>query len=188
MVNHKYKVIFTHIPKTAGSSITKFIKDGSQEISDHNYLQQDLNNKTKDYFKFTFVRNPWDRFVSNFFYFKKYGNNYPKDIIMGQTINKYDSFLDFIKDIHKLSKSDLPHPHFNRQITWLDPRIDFIGRFENLEEDFNFVAQQIGALNRQLPFVNKSNHRHYRDYYDNEARQIIARRYKKDIERFNYEF
>ena len=65
--------------------------------------------------------------------------------------------------------------------------LDFIGRFENLENDYKYICQKIG-LTTKLPHVRASKHKHYTEYYDDETREIIADRYAKDIEYFGYKF
>jgi hypothetical protein len=141
-----------------------------------------------EYFKFTFVRNPWARFLSAYIYLKSGGTGNRQDLRMSSIINsEYNSFKKFT-----LEAPFLEYKHFETKFDLLqgshDCKLDFIGRFENLQEDFNTICDKIGIPRKQLPHKNKSRHKHYTEYYDDETKQIVAERFADDIEYFGYEF
>ena len=140
--------------------------------------------RQEEYFCFSFVRNPWDLLVSLYYYNK---------------INKVSSFSDMISSINHESAKKLFSPNGNLKTyhykifhfgpsCFINENIDFIGKFESLQEDFNTVCDKIGMPRQKLPHKNKSKHKHYTEYYDDETRQIVAKKYAKDIEYFGYEF
>ena len=180
MINHEYKYFFLHIEKCGGNTVRAALDLPHQRTGNHLALKNKFRyfrHNPKEYFKFTFVRNPWDRMVSTYFYynrskalsFKEYTT-----ILLNRSASKdwkrHASCYDYIFDENATTT------------------IDFIGKIENFEEDFNIVCDKIGIPQQQLPHKNKTNHKHYTEYYDNETREIVAEKYAKDIEYFGYEF
>ena len=193
-ISHKHKFIFIHSIKTGGTSIRNYLNDYSDiiSVSDRRspfyfhvsaiemekYFQEqgwDWNN----YFKFAFVRNPWDRVVSFYHHIlwnmHRQSFPYAKECLGGS-----NSFGTYLKS------GILP----NSICSWYFNNIsDFhIGRFENLQDDFNEICDKIGIPKQELPYTQVSNHEHYTEYYDDETREIVAQRYVEDIEMFDYEF
>jgi hypothetical protein len=159
-----------------------------------------FNNK---YFTFTFSRNPWARILSEYTYIKK--NNgcrcnksmmqyWPPELDFWSPEldfnDKFPTFNDFVKnDGIKCGWRG----HNSLQIDYVlnsnkNKGIDFIGKLENIQEDFNSICDKIGIPKQTLPQINATNHRHYTEYYDDETRKIVAEKYAKDIEYFGYEF
>ena len=204
MISHEYKCINVHIPRTGGSSIEMMLAGKIMENADHktiHHYRKEDKNVFNDYFKFSFVRNPWSKMVSHFI--RHCINRPPKRTFEGP----YQSeFKDWIKHIPKQGA-----PKFNKtsnQLDWLcDKRwknqispidfkidVDFVGRFGNYEEDWNFISQKIN-LKSELPhsrpgILNDENlyPRDYREYYDDESIEIVRKRYEDDVNFFDYKF
>ena len=209
MVHHGRKCIYIHIIKTAGTSIRASLGKDKEQIkcgghSTAKTIKKRVSEATwENYFKFSFVRNPWDKMVSQWWY-----NGHPK--VRGRNIytSKVKTFREYILYFAEggrvTAKGNDP-----RCTPWLVDDsgkilVDFVGRFENLEEDFNFVCQQLTPLKHEqnklwppeLPHKNQSKNRHgnewtdkpYQDYYDDETKEIIAREFEDDINLFGYKF
>jgi len=214
MINHEHKFIYTKIRKTGSETIQSVLLNlckESTEHSGHYHLLDDINDKTKDYFKFTFVRNPWDRLVSSYFFTRSRGDDdgINRDAYRGSDFNEFvraegppytkDEYRKFFLPTDWCSHSpnlqrilNELHP-FENQIDWISDRngkvlTDFIGKLENLQEDFNIVCDKIGIPKQELPHENKGKHKHYTEYYDDETKQIVAEKYAKDIECFGYKY
>jgi chondroitin 4-sulfotransferase 11 len=202
IVSKKYKFIFIHIPKTGGSSIAEpeYLSGqgalvahlGSEDHVQAGHiravgLKNRLQDNWDDYFKFTFVRNPWDRTVSLYHYFLQ--DPEKQRSMLGKEIAKLGSFKEFC---HQLDNIELD-PHFDPQISYLIDYeghilVDFIGRFETIASDVDFICKKAGLPAIILPHFRKSDHDSYRRYYDNESAGIIATKYKSDIDAFKYTF
>ena len=194
MISHKHKCIFVHIRKTGGISVSSFLKEIDQDAEyayhpNHSlhaplswYKEAYGEQVYNDYFKFTFMRNPWDLRVS----FKKWCAT------TGGRLGKYARRLSLSDWIKRYAVRYNPNKTGvgMTQLAYLNPIEDmnFIGRFENFQQDFNIICDKIGIPQQQLPHINKTKHKHYTEYYDDETRQIVAEKYAKDIEYFGYEF
>jgi len=137
------------------------------------------------YFKFTFVRNPWDREVSSYHYILQRRG----DILKRNNLTTKISFLDYLKKNPMRKEINYAHCQIDH-ITDSQGNllVDFIGKFENFQNDMNFIFAKLGIQKQVLPIINRSHHKHYTEYYTEEAKQLIAERFKKDIEYFGYKF
>ena len=196
MICNKRKFIYIRVAKTGTSSIVDYlfpikksqhwktylnkintkIKNWENFDSNHYplYKVKEVisNEKYNNYLKFSFVRNPYERCVSAWKY----------NIKMGYTPSE-KNLLQFVRG---LNPTDINSKYLN-QYDFVNG-CDFIGRFENLQEDFNTVCDKLGIPHRKLPHKNTTKHTHYTEYYDDETRSIVAEKYAKDIEYFGYEY
>lgn len=171
MISHKYKTLFFHIPKTAGQSIESYflqlhclnweerdallLKPNSNKdagpprlahLKPDEYLKYDYISAEKydEYFKFAVVRNPWSRAVS-FYKFSQY-----RHIV---------SFNYFVRnELPRLfrEKSWFYGPQFNFISIDDKEQIDYLARFENLEQDFKEICSSIKIPYSTLPHKNKA--------------------------------
>lgn len=188
----EHKCIFVHITKSAGTSVAKCMFG----YLPYHYTAIDYRviygNKTfDDYFKFAFVRNPWDRIYSAYRYLNAGGWNEEDKTWAKDNLRDFKNFNDFVR---RWLNSDniLTHVHFLPQHHFIcDGRgkllIDQLAYFETLEEDFNLIADRLG-INARLSHHNASPVASYLDIYDSESRDIVADVYAKDITRFGYKF
>jgi len=202
MISEKHKATFIHIPKTGGSTISSVLSRNEFKSLQERRVgcecqvldprlwtikharMHELDMKHQNFFCFAFVRNPWDLMVSSYNWWvqntkanirKKYGH-----------ILKQKGFNFFIKT-HSSFINECYHQN-NGQLHWLNDKINFIGKFENFQADFDIVCEKIGIGHQKLPHLNKTKRKHYASYYDDETKQIIAAAFSRDIQRFGYKF
>jgi len=165
VISDRHKFIHIHIPKTGGTSVSVALGYPEGKTPDHRRARV-IKKGVKDwdsYFKFTFVRNPWDLVVSDFF--ARNGKDFKEFVLR---IPKWDNQCYFILDSSGKSL------------------VDFIGRFENLHKDFDHICNRIGIKANLFHFRNTL-HGHYSKYYDDETREKVARLFRQDIEYFGFE-
>lgn len=187
---HKKKIIFIHPSKCAGKSI-EHVLFGFRKMqkSIHRTINDYDDEKLKSYFKFSIVRNPYDRFVSLYFDSK---NRVEKDKWENKNFKDFVQYhYNFYKKNNKKFIRESMSNVFN--IVSIDNKVavDKILKFENLEEDYYNMLKElkIDGKKFKLPHINKSkNSKHYNTYYDTETKKIIAEMYEKDIKYFRYNY
>jgi hypothetical protein len=215
LLSVKHKFLFVHIAKTGGTSIRQALNPyryddiyripqflcsklsaltghrigaklprHAKAIAAQEMLPSDFYQAL---YKFAFVRNPWDLQVSSFHHLKK---ERPQLVAH---VDDFESFLNwkfdperppqYHADISIALQSDYVIDLHNNLI------VDFIGRYENLTEDFRQVCQHLG-LNCELPHKRKAATRDkdFRSYYNDRTAELIQTHYQADIERFAYHF
>lgn len=233
MLCHHSKTVFVHIPKNAGQSVERVFLDRldltwdtraplllrrndrselgpprlahltAQDYVALKYIPQAMFD---DYYKFTFVRNPWDRAVSFYKYLV--------------SSSEFD-FNTFVSDVLAQHLWENMHWFVGPQSDYVfgedgQMLVDFVGRFERLQDDFNKVCTHIGIPPTSLPYSNRSQgeappqiqigtrwdrfrrrmqkpnvppqYERYSDYYDDQSYRIVADLYRADIEAFDYTF
>ena len=182
-----------HINKTGGTSIETAI-NGVKPPPFHPEKHMDSKSmiklygkeKWKQYFTFTFVRNPWDRMLSLFLWRKKV-KFIPKNLEFKNFIIEWDFWKMYKKVRYEDSKRILTSAS---QADWFNGELnfDFVGRFENIQKDFDEICHSINLELTQLPHRYKTNHGHYSLYYDKEMKEAVEKIWYKDIDLFKYKF
>lgn len=180
MIFLQHRCIFVHIPKCGGTSIRRALGDATEGLA-HRTAAQQINPETREFFNFSFVRNPWDRMVS-YYAFKVRKGRLPAD--MGFT-----TFVQYLYEQPQIF-SHLPNlvRHIRPCTHWLNAEVDFVGRFEHLDRDFGIVCEKLGIAPITLAVENSSSHAPYQDYYDDLTRRRIEEQFRQDIQQFGYRF
>lgn len=189
--------IFVHVPKTAGTSVGEAIYGawvGHVPISRFAAFDRE---KFRSFFKFSFVRNPWDRLLSGFAHLKGQGEPLAarEERWSKRYLSEIENFEDFVlklrdEEFRALIINDV---HFRSQLDWITLRgsnriaVDFLGRFESLEDDFSQLSRRLG-IRAALPLRKQTKRPPYRDAYSKEMRGIAEQIFRSDIERLGYSF
>ncbi|HSS98941.1 MAG TPA: sulfotransferase family 2 domain-containing protein [Terriglobales bacterium] len=213
------KVLFVHIQKTGGETVASILKKNVPDTralgAKHEFARSGelrLGDAWNNYFKFAFVRNPWDRLVSWYSMITRARQitrlqawlNSRKRRHLRQTVSNpmwryvYENcatFEGFIKTCTAEIESaeGARYSFAYNQLDYLVDEdgkllIDFVGRFENFSEDLHACAKKAGLRLRQIPRANVSSHRHYSRYYTPELEEIVKERFARDIKSFGYNF
>ena len=222
ILSHEKNFIFFHIPKTGGSSLTwnlrhvvdtqhqapsADLEDGWQDAvhfdgKQHSSFRDNaaLCERHSDYFKFTFVRNPWDVVLS---WYLALSRKQPEPV-------SPENFRKFVVNhLQHFSRIFANNPitflkyrlfGMNRlirktQTSYITDRrgnvaVDYLARYENYDLEFEFLLKKLQITNYEQKKVNVANvdKISYADFYDARSKDLVARTYRKDIESFGYDF
>lgn len=190
------RAVFIRIPKTASTSIVKTLKSDRSVLinrrdqflpiskvpqlaqATHNAIGTRLWNRC---YSFTFVRNPYDRCVSTWKYI--------------QSPLSFEAYTEQLRAINLRSLNKFSHESWHACLQCphvVDESghviIDFIGRFENLQADFDHLCDHLRIRRQSLPHHKKTERSHYSSYYTNTARENVEKIYREDIDFFGYTY
>jgi hypothetical protein len=188
-----HRCIFIHIPKAAGTSVAKTLFScGSRHVRYTEY-QSANPGKFSKYFKFSFVRNPWDRLVSAYCFLKNGGMNEMDKQWAEKNLSCYPDFESFVKGW--INEDNIQTwVHFIPQHQFicdeaLNLQMDFVGRFESLDECVDVIQDKLNLPRVAIPKLNAvKKEKHYSEYYSKETAKIVADVYATDIKIFSYSF
>ena len=191
--------IFVHIPKAAGVSVCKTffgnLAGGHTDIG--SYWLAFSRRDFKRYFKFTIVRNPWDRLFSAYCFLRAGGFAELDKEWAQKNISQYRDFNDFVIRWVSCKENIFSYYHFQPQYHFIchpvshKIAVDFVGFYENLEADCAYIQRKIfGNADRTLLRTNttKGKSKDYKEVYTDTTKEIVAHVYAKDIELLGYNF
>ncbi len=189
--------IFIHIPKASGVSITRSLYGnlGCGHLPMREYELAFSPRFVRESFIFTFVRNPWDRLHSAYRFLVKGGMNRADAQWRDAHRDCLASFEQFVEaglrvpeiagSLHIIPQSRFLHsPVYGYQC------VDFVGFFENLDDDFGAVCRAMSVQDTALPHQNRTagDAVDYKTVYTNRMRDIVAEFYREDIDLLGYDF
>ena len=205
IISALHKFIFVAVPKTGTHAVRQALREhmGPQDMEQvglfvqrklpipalaqigHGHITLDqlrphLKPEAWDsFFKFAFVRNPFDRFVSYCAFITRDGDEFERDprVVMRDVL------------------ANPPHDHilFHPQHSFFTDAsggvlADYVGRVEEMQKSYDEVSARIGIPTTTLEKVNATKRRNYREYFDEPLIEGVAKLYARDLELFGYEF
>lgn len=200
------KILFVHINKSCGGIITNNLnKNGITELTGfHRTLtellmeSEKLDLKRENLYIFTIVRNPWERMLSMYLYYK---SNYHYEFFSGDLLidNDFNNWIDYIYSdafdrtrIH--SKVNVFKYCFSNQLNWLKDEngkvMKNINIFKSEELDFEDFLKNILHLHTfdSKTKIHATSHSHYSNYYNESSKELVRKHYLEDINYFGYKF
>jgi len=206
LISNSHRFLFVHIYKTAGTSITSALMpfcastephqiDTTVKIDDNIWRephQYDKHIKASEliakmghtvfesYCSFAFIRNPWDWQVSLYNYMLMDRNHFQHALIKG--MRDFDEYIRWRCSGNVRHQKDFIFSLEDEQL------VNFIGRYEQLDADFQTLCLKLGIIAPRLPRLNVSNTKPYQGYYNAETIELVRHAFEPDINLFKYDF
>ena len=206
IISHRHRFVFAAIPKTGTHSVRQALREhlGTEDIEQvglfvdkrfpypelaaigHGHLGLEQvrpflgDAAFAGYFKFAFVRNPFDRFVSYCAFMTRGNGAFERDprAVMRQVMFK-------VRPVQHV----LFRPQYQQLVDGNGSLVaDFVGRVERMQQDYDAICARLALPTAALGRVNSSRHGEYRQYYDDELQVGVAEFYRRDLELFDYAF
>jgi hypothetical protein len=205
IISTLHKFVFVAIPKTGTHAVRQALREhmGPQDMEQvglfvkrslpipalaqigHGHITlEELRPHVKaeawaSFFKFAFVRNPFDRFVSYCAFITRDGDEFEDD---PQAV---------MRDV--LAQPPNDHILFHPQHSFVTDRsgallADYVGRVEEMQKSYDEICARVGIPTSRLEKVNATKRRNYREYFDDDLIVGVAKLYARDLELFGYEF
>jgi chondroitin 4-sulfotransferase 11 len=205
LISWTHGFLFVHIQKTGGQSIERLLRshvpDVARHLGTHDHAlwakRQMSAEEWQRLFRFAFVRNPWDRLVSWYTMIREQADLSPPsqlNRLWQYVLSNASNFREFLERCtDTIEDTDGVKSFAYNQLDYIADEngqviVDFIGRFESFSKDVAEVARHLKIEKYELPSENKSQHDHYSEYYTADTKRLVAKRYARDIEYFDYTF
>jgi len=179
MICEDFKFIYIHVPKCAGLSLEKIF---NAYQGDHRSALDLINHlghsRWHEFFKFTIVRNTWDRAVSMYF-----------SLLIRNKINNNLSFSNWLH--YELEQADKNKRYFFSQLDYIfidgKNSMNQIIRFERIKIELPMLFEKLN-IKKNMIHENKSSHKHYSKYYNKEDEKFVYKYFEEEIDYFKYKF
>jgi hypothetical protein len=194
--------VFIHTPKCAGTSIHRALRTIHDRLSlpldERKYHKHEKASEVRRIlgptwdkcFTFSFIRNPWDLMVSSYHWWLNHASQFPSLVEHASKVKALPDFGAFIRSPYG---SEMINEQQGKDLTdWISDGdkviVDLVGRYENLEQDWQRVCEALKIESLPLTRENRVARSDYRSFYDVASQRLVADRFARTIKQFGYEF